>query len=70
MTSGLGGRFPAGYPVGEVTVVEIDHGEPFARIIVKPSAQVSRAREVLLMWPEPKDDEIEQVSAVASDPMQ
>lgn len=70
VTSGLGGRFPAGYPVGEVTAVEIDHGEPFARIVVTPSAQVSRAREVLLVWPEPKDEEIEQVSAMASDPVQ
>ncbi len=70
VTSGLGGRFPAGYPVGEVTAVEIDHGEPFARIVVTPSAEVSRAREVLLVWPEPKDEEIEQVSAMTSDPVQ
>lgn len=65
VTSGLGGRFPAGYPVGDVTAVEIDHGEPFARIVVTPSAQVSRAREVLLVWPEPKEDEIEKISAMA-----
>ncbi len=56
VTSGLGHRFPAGYPVGEVTTVEIDHGEPFARIFVKSSAQVSRAREVLLVWPEPEPE--------------
>ena len=65
VTSGLGGRFPPGYPIGEVTKVEIDHGEPFATIIVTPSAQVSRAREVLLVWPEPKENDIEQVSALA-----
>ena len=49
VTSGLAHRFPAGYPVGEVTAVEIDSGEPFARIVVRPSAQVSRVREVLLV---------------------
>jgi rod shape-determining protein MreC len=67
VTSGLGGRFPAGYPVGQVTAVDIDHSEPFARIVVTPSAQVSRAREVLLVWPEPKVDETEQASAMASE---
>ena len=65
VTSGLGGLFPPGYPIGEVTKVEIDHGEPFATIIVTPSAQVSRAREVLLVWPEPKENDIEQVSVLA-----
>jgi len=68
VTSGLGDRFPAGYPVGEVTVVEIDHGEPFARITVRPSAQVSRASEVLLVWPEPVEEESAQVSAVEQEP--
>ena len=67
VTSGLGGIFPAGYPVGKVTTVDIDHSEPFARIAVSPSAQVSRAREVLLVWPEPKGDEIQQVSATGQD---
>jgi len=52
VTSGLGDRFPAGYPVGEVSEFRIDHGEPFAHIVVTPSAQVSRASEVLLVWPE------------------
>ena len=56
VTSGLGDRFPAGYPVGEVTQVRIDHGEPFAYIVVTPSAQVSRASEVLLVWPESEPD--------------
>jgi rod shape-determining protein MreC len=59
VTSGLGNRFPAGYPVGKVSAVEIDAGEPFARIVVAPSAQVNHAREVLLVWPQaqnPRDD--------------
>ena len=64
VTSGLGERFPPGYPVGEVIAIDIDHGEPFAHITVKPSAQVSRAREVLLVWYESKELEQAQVSAV------
>ncbi len=50
MTSGLGGRFPSGYPVGRVVSVERDRGEPFARVTVEPSARLERNREVLLVW--------------------
>ncbi len=51
VTSGLGGRFPSGYPVGRVISVERDSGQPFANIRVKPSARLERNREVLLVWP-------------------
>lgn len=66
VTSGLAHRFPIGYPVGEVRTVEIDPGEPFARILVEPSAQVSRAREVLLVWPERQLSESTQIGAVGN----
>lgn len=55
VTSGLGGRFPPGYPVGHVISVERDSSEPFAHILVKPSAKLERNREVLLVWP-PKSE--------------
>jgi rod shape-determining protein MreC len=67
VTSGLGDRFPAGYPVGEVTQVGIDHGESFAHIVVTPSAQVSRASEVLLVWPESDPLDAASMSAVDGD---
>ena len=51
VTSGLGGRFPAGYLVGEVTGAETDTGRPFARVVARPTAQLERNREVLLVWP-------------------
>ena len=51
VTSGLGGRFPAGYPVGHVASVERDSTQPFAQVLVKPSARLERNREVLLVWP-------------------
>lgn len=53
VTSGLGGRFPRGYPVGMVTKVEFDPGSPFARIVARPIAQLDRIREVMLLENEP-----------------
>jgi rod shape-determining protein MreC len=53
ITSGLGGRFPRGYPVARVTEVEFDPGHPFARIKAQPTAQLDRIREVLLVISEP-----------------
>jgi rod shape-determining protein MreC len=50
VTSGLGGRFPRGYPVGRVTRVQRDSGQPFADVSVAPSARLERNREVLLVW--------------------
>jgi rod shape-determining protein MreC len=50
-TSGLGGRFPAGYPVGTVLSVKPSPGQPFAKVEVLPSAHLDRSREVLLVWP-------------------
>ena len=52
MRSGLGGRFPANYPVATVVEVERRPGAPFARVIAAPRAQLDRSREVLLVWPD------------------
>ena len=52
ISSGLDNRFPAGYPVGTVSDVSTSPGEQFARIAVKPSAEISRVREVLMVWPQ------------------
>jgi rod shape-determining protein MreC len=51
VTSGLGGRFPAGYPVGRIVNIERNRGRPFATVTVQPSARLERNREVLLVWP-------------------
>jgi rod shape-determining protein MreC len=52
-TSGLGGRFPPGYPVATVEAVDHDPGNAFARVIATPIAHLNRSREVLLVWPKP-----------------
>lgn len=49
VTSGLGDRFPPGFPVGEVERVERDTGETFAKVYVQPYAALDRGREVLLI---------------------
>lgn len=49
VTSGLGGVFPPGYPVGRVTAVQRRPGQSFARVLAQPSAGLDRGREVLLV---------------------
>ena len=51
VTSGLGRRFPRDYPVGEVQEILQNPGELSARVVVKPFAQFSKIREVLMVWP-------------------
>ena len=51
VTSGLGDRFPPGFPVGEVDRVERGNEDSFARVYVRPSAALDRGREVLLIEP-------------------
>lgn len=50
VTSGLAGRFPAGYPVAKVIAIEHNPSVPFAKITAEPTAQLDRSREVLLIW--------------------
>ena len=61
VTSGLGGRFPEGYPVATVTRSDYVEGKPFAQIEAKPLVALDRLRYLLLLWtdkkPEVHDDE-------------
>ena len=52
VTSGLGDRFPPGFPVGEVDMVERDSGKTFALVYLRPFASLDRGREVLLVDPQ------------------
>ena len=56
VTSGLGDRFPPGFPVGEVEHVERDSGETFAKVYMRPFAALDRGREVLLIEPQLADE--------------
>ena len=61
VTSGLGGRFPEGYPVATVTRSDYVEGKPFAQIEAKPLVALDRLRYLLLLWtdkkPEVHDDD-------------
>jgi rod shape-determining protein MreC len=50
MTSGLGGVFPAGYPVGRVVEVHRDAVQPLAQVRAIPFASMNIDREVMLVW--------------------
>jgi rod shape-determining protein MreC len=52
VTSGLGDRFPPGFPVGEVERVQRDRGATFAEVYIRPFAALDRGREVLLIEPQ------------------
>ncbi len=56
VTSGLGGAFPAGYPVAVVDTVTRIPQEPFADVNAKPSAALDQVREVMLIWSAPAAD--------------
>ena len=50
MSSGLGGVFPSGYPVGRVTEVTLRPEQAFAEVLAEPASLLDRDREVLLLW--------------------
>ena len=63
VTSGLGGAFPAGYPVAIVDTVTRIPQEPYADVTATPAASLGQVREVMLIFsadgqePEAKADE-------------
>lgn len=59
VTSGLGGRFPAGYPVATVSDFNYQEGALYADVTATPVAQLDRSRYLLLLWnnDQPKDAE-------------
>lgn len=50
ISSGLGGVFPAGYPVARVLEVRLRPDQSFAEVIAEPASALDREREVLLVW--------------------
>ncbi|MBU2870296.1 rod shape-determining protein MreC [Colwellia sp. E2M01] len=49
VTSGLGGKYPEGYPVSKVVFVRADESREFAVIYSQPIAQIDRLRYILLL---------------------
>jgi len=59
VTSGLGGGFPAGYPVGTIAEVKRDPAQSLADVDVKPAAALDRSRELLFVWLKPQAAELQ-----------
>lgn len=57
ISSGMGGRFPTGYPVATITGVRQDPSDEFLTINTLPVTQLDHGREVLLIWPESTKDQ-------------
>jgi rod shape-determining protein MreC len=57
VSSGLGQRFPAGYPVAMVSEVIHDSGQPFAIVRAVPTATLNRSRYMLLVFTDPRTPE-------------
>ena len=51
LSSGLGQKFPDGYPVAKVISVIRHSAQPYAEILAEPTANINRANHVLLLWP-------------------
>ncbi|SFM90223.1 rod shape-determining protein MreC [Marinobacter pelagius] len=61
VSSGLGGRFPRGYPVAEVSRINKEPGEPFVSIQATPKAELNQSRLVLAVFP-PETSEPEETA--------
>jgi rod shape-determining protein MreC len=57
VTSGLGGAFPRGYPVAEITSVIRNPQEPFAEVTARPIVALDQVRELMLIWDHKDDSE-------------
>ncbi len=77
VSSGLGGVYPPGYPVGKVTAVVRDPGQPLLSIEAAPLAGLDRDPEILLVWfesavvepePEPEPEAKPATATVAPPP--
>ncbi len=50
VTSGLGDRFPKGYPVGKVSYVSAVEGSPFLEVEIAPDSNLQTTRHMLLLF--------------------
>ena len=66
-TSGLGGRFPPGYPVGTIASVEATQDSPYLQALLTPTAALLKLGHVLVIAAsevaEETEDDIEMASA-------
>lgn len=59
VTSGLGGRFPAGYPVATISRFNYEEGALYADVTATPIANLDRSRYLLLLWNDHQFDDVD-----------
>ena len=64
VTSGLGGRFPAGYPVATISHFNYIQGDLFADVSATPVAELDKSRYLLLLWRDVKTESTENENGV------
>ena len=57
ITSGLGGRYPEGFPIGEISVIDRKEGENFLTINLTPFADLKIINEIWVIQTEVIEDE-------------
>jgi rod shape-determining protein MreC len=67
VTSGLGGKFPPGYPVATVTRIDQSPDAPFSDVRAEPRAHLDRSREALLVWTIPAELPLGSTTAQSGD---
>lgn len=67
ISSGMGGRFPTGYPVATVTEIKQEPSDEFLTINTLPVTQLDHGREVLLIWPGTKVEDVDLLPPELSD---
>jgi rod shape-determining protein MreC len=69
VSSGLGGHFPPGYPVGKVVSVVVDPTSAYAQVVARPLAELDRSRHVLLVF-ESADEHAKSAAVAPAKPAQ
>ena len=67
VTSGMGGRFPPGFPVGTIIDLRPDESLAFLVADLRPAAQLDRGRDVLLLREQPAAPPLAPAAAPAGD---
>lgn len=60
VSSGLGGRYPEGYPVGYISNIDNDNKRPFASIDLETTVEFDKLRYLLLVWPTESEVNVEE----------
>lgn len=62
VSSGLGGRYPEGYPVGYISNIDNDNKRPFASIDLETTVEFDKLRYLLLVWPTESEVNVEETA--------